>query len=853
MPDQADLADVKVAVRESGRAGDVKVNIGTRKLGGGLTSAIKRRPASSKAPLRDSFFGSVFSNATEERAFLIERERSLEPHELIHAGAWLSVFAAIFIALLITGIGSSSRVVRAACGLAALVVGAVTVALARRGVSATQWWQSTVGFLLGGVVLAFASSFANDDVGSGATNAAPLVVYVVIVGSLSAAPLPTTTLWLSVATLTTFAAVSSAYKPASESGWRIAREVVTLAAACVAACSAAREWAHEQREVFHRWYSLQAEHQRAQVELRSLREEKRNLMADAYTQMLGDFDLAPVDDEPRMMGSEAEELMNLLHSLDDAKLDAMSSGVVKELNRILSGSGGDIFKPTGDAIARFDSNEWIGSELNRDTSPWCLRSDLMERTSSGDTHRSSFEGISQAMDSAEDDALNELYRSINNFEFDIFDTLGPTRGRPLVFTVMALFGKHRLVSKFNIDLGKLRAFAAAIEDGYVATNPYHNAIHGADVARTCHYVLHESGLVDRMSDLEIMGAIVACAIHDFQHPGFTNNFLVETEGELAIRYNDRSVLEMHHIAATYRYLSQPEYDIFENLTPQQRKDIRKIIITMVLATDLSKHKENLDKFALNRDKVKSWIAAPAQKPSNEVKQLRSLADPEMLTLKMVMKMCDLGHAMKPLRQHIKWSLKISEEFFREGNALHDKGLRVIPLFDRCTNTNLGKSQSGFIRFLVKPLMTSFVPLVRLDDPILTTIDSNLAFWVREDEAKRAWDTREDELKALRSKVKGLGEAKAKAIAAEDYDEAKLLKQQEDQIRAKVEAVEAKHCDPEAKELREAKEAEAKEERASAEAKAKHVAAERRETIAKGGPTSGVATNTENNDPSGPPK
>ena len=78
-----------------------------------------------------------------------------------------------------------------------------------------------------------------------------------------------------------------------------------------------------------------------------------------------------------------------------------------------------------------------------------------------------------------------------------------------------------------------------------------------------------------------MSAIFAAAIHDVDHPGLTNQFLINTSSELAIMYNDESVLENHHLAVAFKLLQNPDCDIFVNLTKKQRQTLRKMVIDMV--------------------------------------------------------------------------------------------------------------------------------------------------------------------------------------------------------------------------------------------------------------------------------
>ena len=83
-------------------------------------------------------------------------------------------------------------------------------------------------------------------------------------------------------------------------------------------------------------------------------------------------------------------------------------------------------------------------------------------------------------------------------------------------------------------------------------NPYHNCIHATDVLLATNYMLSSKALLDVFSSLEIFAALFAALIHDVHHPGRTNQFLINTRHELALLYNDNSVLENHHLAVAFQ-------------------------------------------------------------------------------------------------------------------------------------------------------------------------------------------------------------------------------------------------------------------------------------------------------------
>ena len=70
-------------------------------------------------------------------------------------------------------------------------------------------------------------------------------------------------------------------------------------------------------------------------------------------------------------------------------------------------------------------------------------------------------------------------------------------------------------------------------------------------------------------------------MHDVDHPGVNNNFLVNSSSEMALLYNDESVLENHHLAVAFQLMQSENCDILESFSKAERQQFRKMVIEMV--------------------------------------------------------------------------------------------------------------------------------------------------------------------------------------------------------------------------------------------------------------------------------
>jgi len=292
---------------------------------------------------------------------------------------------------------------------------------------------------------------------------------------------------------------------------------------------------------------------------------------------------------------------------------------------------------------------------------------------------------------ADEEVIQGIIANVDDWSYDVFELDTLTNGHPLVYMGIALFRKYRLQEKFCITNEILSNFLRVIEEAYL-DKPYHNRTHAADVMRTTSYFISRGGLGASMTDLEILAALIAAAVHDVGHPGINNQFHIASKHELALLYNDRSVLENYHAAYAFRLLMRPENNILAKLESSQYDECRRMIIDMVLSTDLQHHFEYMGQF-------KSMLSSSATAATDT--KFRAFG------MRMAVKCADVGHAAKPLHQHLQWCSRVCEEFYKQGDQERKRKLPISPFMDR-NNPNVPKSQIGFFDFIVGPMYEAFM-------------------------------------------------------------------------------------------------------------------------------------------------
>ena len=302
--------------------------------------------------------------------------------------------------------------------------------------------------------------------------------------------------------------------------------------------------------------------------------------------------------------------------------------------------------------------------------------------------------------------LNEINLdtfNIDDKDFDIFE-FDKKVGKENTLSLIGNYIFKYFSFEEILNQTKYKNWCQKISEGYNRNNSYHTDLHAADIVHTS-FIYFKEGLINEIIKLDkssICALFLSCICHDYKHPGLNNNYLMETNNSIAIRYNDISILENMHISETFKLiLSDKNCNIFDNLENQKYKKIRKQMISCVLGTDMSNHKHSLDFM---------------NKCLNENNHIIENDNQEYMNL--IVHSADISNPTKKFEIYYKWAELVVEEFYQQGDREKELGLNCS--CDR-NKVTLFKSQLGFIDFVEKPFYGLFVKLF----PKLNFLEENL--------------------------------------------------------------------------------------------------------------------------------
>lgn len=320
-----------------------------------------------------------------------------------------------------------------------------------------------------------------------------------------------------------------------------------------------------------------------------------------------------------------------------------------------------------------------------------------------------------------------LRKAFASWEADTLSIAELTDNKPLSVLALFFFEQSSLMSYFQLDPVKLERFLVEIESGYSDANPYHNRSHAASVLHFMHCLLVHGGVAkatetvfpqvddfERRQRLVLLSGLLAAIVHDFEHEGVNNDYLVKSFSAKALQYNDRSPNENHHCASAFKVLFQPECNFLGGLSNQEFRSVRSLVMELVLATDMAESSNVLKAF---KDVIGDGTSLPAATPQGS-----------SLALKMALKCADLGHLALEWSLHMRWVRRLETEFYAQGDQEQKSNFPEISFLMDRNKAGVSESQVGFFNFVVLPLFSSLKAGFADTAPMLEAVEANYKLW-----------------------------------------------------------------------------------------------------------------------------
>ncbi|KAM4868095.1 high affinity cAMP-specific and IBMX-insensitive 3',5'-cyclic phosphodiesterase 8B isoform X3 [Urocitellus parryii] len=330
-------------------------------------------------------------------------------------------------------------------------------------------------------------------------------------------------------------------------------------------------------------------------------------------------------------------------------------------------------------------------------------------------------------------SIAQLLDNEESWDFNIFELEAVTHKRPLVYLGLKVFSRFGVCEFLNCSETTLRAWLQVIEANYHSSNAYHNSTHAADVLHATAFFLGKERVKGSLDQMDEVAALIAATVHDVDHPGRTNSFLCNAGSELAVLYNDTAVLESHHTALAFQLtVKDTKCNIFKNIDRNHYRTLRQAIIDMVLATEMTKHFEHVNKFV---NSINKPMAAETEGSDCECNSTgKNFPENQILIKRMMIKCADVANPCRPLDLCIEWAGRISEEYFAQTDEEKRQGLPVVmPVFDRNT-CSIPKSQISFIDYFITDMFDAWDAFAHLP-ALMQHLADNYKHWKTLDDLK----------------------------------------------------------------------------------------------------------------------
>lgn len=174
-----------------------------------------------------------------------------------------------------------------------------------------------------------------------------------------------------------------------------------------------------------------------------------------------------------------------------------------------------------------------------------------------------------------------------------------------------------------------------------------------------------------------------------------------------------------HLSEAFKLLKNKKLNCLEGLSTKEFKDLRRRVISMVLATDVAYHSKLIQKVNTYGEDftLENWIE------ENEGAEVFNIQQDHM---DLILHAADVQHPSKTFELSKRWTELLFKEFHNQGDIEKKLGLDVSELCDR--KISISSSSIEFINNIVFPCFELVVRLLPKAKHYLDMIENTKDEW-----------------------------------------------------------------------------------------------------------------------------
>ncbi|KYQ89235.1 cGMP-specific phosphodiesterase [Tieghemostelium lacteum] len=282
--------------------------------------------------------------------------------------------------------------------------------------------------------------------------------------------------------------------------------------------------------------------------------------------------------------------------------------------------------------------------------------------------------------------------------------------KELIECSLIIFEETGITKHLDIDRAIMERYLYRVKEAY-RDNPFHSFNHAVTVTQMIFLIIIKTQLLNILTPMEKLAILIASVCHDLDHPGLNNRFQINIKSELAQLYNNKSVLENHHLQQCLQTLhEQSGKDLLSKLSETEREILYDQVKVLILATDMENHFMYKEKF----DQI-----IPVFDWQNK--------DHRELLLIMLLKSADISNELRSWEVSSKWANALMQEFFNQSDLEKENNLPLTPFMVR-EKVVLNSTQVSFIDKFLLPTYQALQNILPPLSVFIERINQNRQVW-----------------------------------------------------------------------------------------------------------------------------